>query len=50
MQKDGPVQSMAVIPCAAEMVVGACQVDPLRNATWFIFGAAAQKPEPAHDR
>ena len=46
MQKVGPVQSIAVMPCAAEMVAGACQADPLRNATWLRLGAAAQKPAP----
>ena len=50
MQNVGPVQSIAVMPCAAGMVAGACHADPLRNATWFRLGAAAQKPVPAHDR
>src|SRR5580658_7351031 len=50
MQNVGPVQSIAVMPCAAGMVAGACHADPLRNATWFRLGAAAQKPLLAHDR
>ena len=50
MQKVGPVQSMAVMPWAAGMVAGACHADPLKSATWFRFGAAAQKPAPAHER
>ena len=49
MQNVGPVQSMAVMPCAAEMVAGACHDDPLRKATWFKFGAAAQNPVPVHE-
>ena len=28
---------------------GACHDDPLRNATWFKFGAAAQNPVPVHE-
>ncbi len=50
MQKVGPVQSMAVMPCAAGMVAGRCQAEPLNRATWFRLGAAAQKPGVAHDR
>src|ERR1700722_13246643 len=50
MQNVGPVQSIAVMPCAAGMVAGACHADPLRNATWFRLGAAAQKPLLAEDR
>ena len=50
MQKVGPVQSMAVMPCAAGMVAGLCHAEPLNSATWFRFGAAAQKPGVAHDR
>ena len=50
MQKVGPVQSMAVMPWAPEMVAGGCHVDPLNRATWFVLGAAAQKLAPAHDR
>ena len=50
MQKAGPVQSMAVMPWAAAMVAGASHADPLKKATWFRFGAAAQKPAPAHER
>ena len=50
MQKVGPVQSMAVMPWAAGRVAGACHVEPLKKETWLVFGAAAQKPAPAHDR
>ena len=44
------MQSMAVMPWAAGMVAGGCHADPLKNATWFRLGAAAQKPVLAHDR
>ena len=50
MQNVGPVQSMAVKPCAAEMVAGGNQDEPLYVATWFWLGAAAQKVGEAHDR
>ena len=50
MQKVGPVQSMAVMPWAAGRVAGGCHADPLNRATWLVFGAAAQKLAPAHDR
>ena len=49
-QKVGPVQSIAVMPWAADNVVGACHADPLKKATWFVLGAAAQKVGVPHER
>ncbi len=50
MQNVGPVQSMAVMPCAALMVAGGSQLEPPRKATWFRLGAAPQKLETPHER
>jgi hypothetical protein len=38
------------MPWAEDNVVGARQVDPLKSATWFVFGAAAQKVGVPHER
>ncbi len=49
-QKVGLVQSIAVMPWAADNVVGACHADPLKKATWLALAAAAQKVGVAHER
>ena len=43
MHHDVPTQAMDSKPWAAEMVVGADQVAPLKKRTWFKLGTAAQK-------
>ena len=50
MQNVGPVQSIAVMPCAADSVAGGCHAVPLKKATWFGLGAAAQKVVVPQDR
>ena len=50
MQNAGPVQSIAVMPCAADSVAGGCHTLPLKKATWFVLGAAAQKVGLPQDR